>query len=107
MIAVVPVLNEETKIGHVLRRTPRAVVDEVLVVDGGSTDRSPDIARQLGAKVLSMGRVAGVGAALRAGYRYGVAHGYDVVVAIAGNNSPPRSCTRARGLRSRVPCTRA
>src|SRR5439155_8360509 len=31
-IAVVPVLNEETKIGHVLRRTPRAVVDEVLVV---------------------------------------------------------------------------
>src|SRR5437773_2016420 len=33
-----------------------------------------------------MGRVAGVGAALRAGYRYGVAHGYDVVVVMAGND---------------------
>src|SRR5213078_3016160 len=57
VIAVVPVLNEEGEIG-----------------------------RQLGASVLPMGRVAGVGAALRAGYRYGVDHGYDVVVVMAGND---------------------
>src|SRR5438128_9786227 len=86
VIAVVPVLNEEANIGHVLRRTPRAVVDELLVVGDGSTDRSPEVARQLGATVLPMGRVAGVGAALRAGYHHAVEHGYDVSVVMAGND---------------------
>jgi len=86
VIAVVPVLNEEAKIGRVLRRTPRALVDELLVVDDGSTDRSPEVARQLGATVLPMGRVAGVGAALRAGYHHAVEHGYDVSVVMAGND---------------------
>jgi dolichol-phosphate mannosyltransferase len=33
-----------------------------------------------------MGRTIGVGAALRAGYRYAVERGHDVVITIAGNN---------------------
>ncbi len=86
VIAIAPVLNEERKIGEVVRRVPRDVVDETLVVDDGSTDRSADVARELGATVLPMGRVAGVGAALRAGYRYALERGYDVAVVMAGNN---------------------
>ena len=86
VIAMAPVLNEEKKIGEVVRRTPRDVVDEVLVIDDGCTDASPEVARALGANILTMGYVAGVGAALRAGYAYAVAHGYDVAVVMAGNN---------------------
>jgi dolichol-phosphate mannosyltransferase len=86
VIAMAPVLDEELKIGAVVRRTPRDVVDEMLVIDDGCTDRSPEVARELGASVLPMGRTIGVGAALRAGYAYAVERGYDVAVVMAGNN---------------------
>lgn len=86
VIAIAPVYNEAQKIGCVVDRTPRFCVDEVLVVDDGSTDDSATVARARGANVLSLGACIGVGAALREGYRYAVEHGYDVAVVMAGNN---------------------
>jgi dolichol-phosphate mannosyltransferase len=86
VIAIVPVFNEEAKIGKVVGRMPRQFVDEVLVVDDGSTDRSADLARSFGAQVILMGATLGVGAALQTGYRYAVTHGYDVAVTVGGNN---------------------
>jgi dolichol-phosphate mannosyltransferase len=86
VIAIVPVLNEEAKIGKVIVRVPGEVVDEVLVVDDGSTDRSVDVARSLGVQVVSLGATLGVGAALQTGYRYAIDQGYDVAVTVAGNN---------------------
>ncbi len=86
IIAIVPVFNEEAKIGKVVDRMPRQVVDEVLVVDDGSTDHSAEVARSFGAQVISMGATLGVGAALQTGYEYAVQHGYDVAVTVAGNN---------------------
>ncbi|MGO9065389.1 MAG: glycosyltransferase family 2 protein [Myxococcaceae bacterium] len=81
-----PVLDEELKIGEVVRRTPRPLVDEVLVIDDGSTDRSREVARELGATVLALGRTVGVGAALRAGYQHALRGNFDVAVVMAGNN---------------------
>ena len=86
VIAMAPVYNEEKKIGDVVRRTPMEIVDEMLVIDDGSTDNSPKVARDLGATVLPMGACVGVGAALRAGYKYAMDNGYDVAVVMAGNN---------------------
>ena len=86
VIAIAPVYDEETKIGEVVRRVPRDVVDEVLVVDDGSTDRSVEVAGSFGAKTLSLGATIGVGAAIRTGYEYAVDNGFDIAVVMAGNN---------------------
>jgi len=50
---VIPALNESSAIGKVLDQIPREVVDEVIVVDNGSTDDTSSVALSHGAKVLS------------------------------------------------------
>lgn len=86
IVTVIPVLDEREKIGLVIRRVPAGVVDDVIVVDDGSSDGSQQVARDAGAHVVELGHTMGVGAALRTGYEYALAEGYDVVVVLAGNN---------------------
>jgi dolichol-phosphate mannosyltransferase len=86
VIVIAPAYNEERKIGEVVRRMPRDVVDKVLVVDDGSADRTAAVAREHGAAVVSLGRVNGVGAAIRTGFDVARREGFDIAVVIAGNN---------------------
>jgi glycosyltransferase involved in cell wall biosynthesis len=63
--AIIPVLNEAATIGAVVRELPRAVVDEIIVADGGSSDATREIAMAAGARVIEAGR--GYGRACAAG----------------------------------------
>ena len=48
---IIPCLNEEQGIEKVLNRMPD-FVDQVIVVDNGSTDRTSEVAKSLGAEVI-------------------------------------------------------
>jgi glycosyltransferase involved in cell wall biosynthesis len=65
---IIPVLDEVAVIGTLLRRVPRELVGEVIVVDNGSTDGTGAVAAQAGARVVSEPR-RGYGAACAAGVR--------------------------------------
>ncbi len=81
---VIPCLNEERGIGEVLSRMPR-FVDEIIVVDNDSTDRTPEVARRYGARVIHE-KVRGYGRAYKTGLLE--ARG-DVIVTLDGDHSYP------------------
>lgn len=84
---IIPVWNEARAIGKVLAELPPGVVDQVLVVDGGSSDGTQEIARSAGATVLPQeGR--GYGAACLTGARAADA---DILVFLDGDYSDPPS----------------
>lgn len=63
---IIPALNEEEALAHVLPGIPRDRVDQVIVVDNGSTDRTGEVARAAGARVVREER-RGYGYACAAG----------------------------------------
>lgn len=81
---VIPCLNEEQGIEQVLRRMPD-FVDEVIVVDNASTDRTADVARSLGALVIRED-VRGYGRSYKKGFS--MASG-DIIVTLDGDHSYP------------------
>ncbi len=95
ILVIAPAFNEAAKIGEVVRRTPREIVDVMLVVDDGSTDDTAAVALRQGAEVISLERVCGVGHAIRRGFEEARARGIDISVVIAGNNKDaPEEITR-------------
>ncbi len=87
--------NAETTLVSVLNRIPadvRAEIAEVLVQDDHSSDRTYDVAleylhqgTELPLTVLRHPRNLGYGGNQKAGYRYAMDHGWDVVVLLHGD----------------------
>ena len=83
---VIPTLNEAEVIAKVIRSVPRTVVNQIVVVDNGSTDATGQAAMDAGAIVVSQ-PVRGYGRACRAGVSAALKAGADIVVFIDGDGS--------------------
>lgn len=81
---IIPTRNEAQAIGRVLGDLPRGLVNEVIVVDSGSTDETREIATRMGARVITEER-RGYGQACLTGLASGDAP--DVVVFLDGDYS--------------------
>ena len=81
---ITPCLNEEQGIEQVLRSMPE-YVDEVIVVDNGSTDRTSAIAKSYGAIVIRE-NVRGYGRAYKRGF---ASASGDVIITLDGDHSYP------------------
>ena len=81
---IIPCLNEEQGVGKVLHAMP-PFVDEVIVVDNGSTDRTAAVAASLGAKVITE-ELRGYGRAYRRGFAAATG---DLIVTLDGDHSYP------------------
>ncbi|HEX4997922.1 MAG TPA: glycosyltransferase family 2 protein [Terriglobia bacterium] len=86
---VIPCLNEEEGVRRIMADMP-AFVDEVIVVDNGSTDNTTAVAREFGALVVTEGR-RGYGRAYKAGFAQATG---DIIVTLDGDHSYPVDALR-------------
>lgn len=80
---IIPALNEAGSIGPLLAELPPGLVDELIVVDNGSTDGTAEAARQAGAQVVSEPR-RGYGYACAAGVQAATG---DLLIFMDGDGS--------------------
>lgn len=81
---IIPVFNEQKAIQNVLSDIPGHLEADVVVVDNGSTDRTVELARQMGARIVHEHR-RGYGWACLAGIA--ALHKPDIVVFLDGDYS--------------------
>lgn len=86
IIVIIPAFNEQDSIGRVIEALPKDLVQEVVVVNNASTDKTVENARNAGATVLTETR-RGYGFACLCGIAYAKTKQPDVVVFLDGDFS--------------------
>ncbi|NJP44174.1 polyprenol monophosphomannose synthase [Actinacidiphila epipremni] len=108
VLVIIPTYNEAENVVPIVRRVRAAVPEaEILVADDNSPDGTGKLADELSAAdpavhVLHRKGKEGLGAAYLAGFRWGIDHGYDVLVEMDadGSHQPeelPRLLTALKG----------
>jgi len=80
-LVIIPAYNEEATIGILLDELMRYIKKEdILVIDDGSYDRTYDITKKKGVRILKNRKNLGKGMSQRIGYLYAIVNSYDAVI---------------------------
>ena len=86
LLIYLPALNEEEKLAKVLNSLPKKISGldsvDVLVVDDGSTDATPDIAISCNVKLISHRENKGLSRVFETALNYALDYNYDLMVSI-------------------------
>jgi glycosyltransferase involved in cell wall biosynthesis len=82
IVCVMPAYNAETTLEATVADIPPGVIDEIILVDDCSKDRTVEIARRLGLTVIQHECNQGYGANQKTCYREALARGADVVIMV-------------------------
>jgi dolichol-phosphate mannosyltransferase len=100
-LAIIPVYREIGKIGTVIEKfTPESVDEVCLVVDDPDEAILNEITQsrsrtRVPVTIIENSARNGIGFAIKEGYRYALAHGFDLIVVMAGNGKDnPREIPR-------------
>ena len=82
IVAIIPAYNEEDALADVIAKTSQ-YVDEVIIVNDGSSDKTAEVAIEAGAKLISHSTNLGKGEALKSGFE--VIGDDSIIVTIDGD----------------------
>jgi glycosyltransferase involved in cell wall biosynthesis len=82
VVAVMPAYNAESTLAATVADIAPGAVDEVILVDDGSSDRTVEIARSIGLNVIVHERNQGYGGNQKTCYRKALELGADIIVMI-------------------------
>lgn len=80
VIVVLPAYNAVQTLEKTLEDIPKALVDEIILVDDGSGDATTHLAKSLGLTVITHERNKGYGANQKTCYRAALERGADIVI---------------------------
>lgn len=82
-LAIVPAFNEAATVVGVIEDLKSNAPDfDVVVVDDGSSDATSALARDAGARVVTLPFNLGIGGAMQTGFRFAAEHGYELAVQV-------------------------
>lgn len=92
IVAIIPAYNEEGKIGRLLSKIPKDLFDLVVVINDGSTDRTPqdvheaEKREQIPLHLITLETNSGLGIAFKHAFRFLKTQPYDIAIIMGGDD---------------------